>query len=177
MFKKNPLQVAAGFAEILSQVKVNMELLGKSHKTAFRNEIAEMSNSAVDDWIENDPTINHDLYVQANIHYKAFCDWYRTVDPSGKIPSQTIFGIQLRNTRLRQVTKKRIASGVLILIEHKPDVITDTFEQGTDKLKEVVPDVEGAVVFDADVELVEIDPSNLTPMQKMRLQLAKLTEE
>jgi hypothetical protein len=172
-FKKVPLDVAAGFAHVLDKVKVDLEFISKAHKNQFRNTIAANSQSIIEEWLDNDPTITKGAWLNASDVYASYKDWFRTANPSADIPSLTMFGRVIRQSEHLGIHKQETRSNIQYKFDVPPQKVEHKIEDAVLRVNQITHDNLSVEVFDYDVVDDKFDVNTMTPVQKMRVALMK----
>lgn len=172
-FKTRPLDVASGFAFILDNVKVDLDFIAKSHKNQFRNSIAANTQSIIEEWVDNDPTITKGVKRMAGEWYEEFKNWWRVSHPSDPIPSGTAFGKCMGKSEHLGIMAKSDMKGKNYTFELPPDTTPHKLEDSVDALNKVTKDSGKIIVYDLDIVEPVIDHGALTPIQRLRAALIK----
>ena len=173
-FKPRPEIVASGFAYILSKVKVDYTFISRAFKNNIRSLIVDNNKSTVDEWFENDPTIDTEKWVMSNLMYDEFKKWYHSNFPSSHIPSVTSWGKMMNQNK--RVDKKRTEKGnqYFVFKEAPKELIPPSIEE-VSKLTNTVTGLEEVTVIpDYDtVEETNVDFSKLSKMDLLRINIMK----
>lgn len=171
-FKKQPKDVAAGFSYILEQVKVDLDFIAKSNKNQFRNSIASNNQNIIEEWIDQDPTINKGVLIDAREAYESYKQWYRNSHPSDAIPSETAFGKIMSKSEHLGIVKHygKINQYIFGIV---PIIIEQKLEDAVKSINDITHDKDQIVVFDYDIEEPKQNFSDMTALEKMRALLQK----
>jgi len=177
-FKPNPEQLASGFAYVLDQVKVDGSFISRSFKNDIRDNIISINKTLIEDWLDNDSTVSYGVWVSSSTMYDDFKLWYQQSNPSDKIPSATTWGRAMRQDP--RVADKRTDTGVKYMISSQAlDVLLPPkIEEVSALVNTITGNTEIVVIEDHDKQPApSIDFSKLSPLDKVRLALAKLEAE
>lgn len=171
-FKKRPIDVAAGFAYILEQVKVDEELIAKSFNNAIRQGIVSNSTTVIEDWLNNDATVTRDKWVTSTDMFEDFKKWY-VHNVSANFFSITAFGRLMKNSSKVGVKWKRTNANVQYYIGQPPVAKVVDLEEVSNVCNTISDEGDVLVVYDNVEEDKMFDISAITPLERMRQQLRK----
>lgn len=164
-------EVAAGFAHILEQVKIDFKFISKAHINEFKAGIQESSSNEVEEWIKTDITIQRDKFCYSAELFEEFKTWCHSARPGKPVITLQSFGRMMGKCSKLGVEKKTTNSGAQYWIGNKIESIVIDREEVA---KQMGKDTNTPVVFenhDIVQEKVILDIDNFTPLQKLRAKL------
>jgi len=175
--KKVPHKVASGFAFILDKVQVDLDFISKANINQFKTEIILNDQSPIDEWFDNDSTINKGSYLLAAELYDDFRSWWRSTHPDENIISLNAFCRIMKQSKHLGVKQKRSARGSLYIFDAIKQETVFKLEDAVDEINKITKDTDTIVVYDLDMVEGIIDTSKLSPIEKMRAELRKHDEK
>ena len=173
-FDPNPRDCASGFAAILEKVKIDYNFISRSFKNQLRQTIVAKNNNAVEEWIENDLSIETNRWVKSANLYEEFKAWFKVANPSGMIPSLTKWGTMMKGCASYGVQHKRTNTSVEYFFGPLPTVVEIDNSVISDAINKVSEDVEPLIVVELDEpDEPKLDHFKITPVEKLRMQLIK----
>lgn len=172
--KIDPRRTGRGFACILDQVKVDLDLIKRSFINELRIEITNSDKSEVDLWLESDSGRQHigAKFQPATAMFEDF-KGYWVESHTGNAPSvsMSIWGKLMKQHP--QVENKRTSAGVEYRVRDEAVEVQlpPALESVSTSADKITPAFETARVIDLDhrVEPVKLQP--LTAMERVRLNL------
>lgn len=173
-FEPNPKECAEGFAFILSKVKIDYNFISRSFKNQLRQSIVARNLNAVEEWIENDLTLEMNKWLKSANLYEEFKTWFRIANPSGSIPSLSKWGRMMKGCASRGVQFKRGKNAVEYFFGPAPVVVEIDNSVISDAINKVSKDATPLLVIEMDEpDEPKLDHSKITPAERLRMQLIK----
>lgn len=177
-FKPNPEQVASGFAVILDKVQIDHSFISRSFKNDIRDNITSFNETIIEAWLDNDPTVSKNSWVNSAVLYEEFKTWWIRANPSDKIPSLTSWGKAMRADA--RVADKRSSTGVQYQISSQPlaVLLPPKIEEVSAMVNTITGNKEIVYIEDNDKQAAPpVDFSKLSKLEKIRLALLKEDSE
>jgi len=177
-FKPNPERVASAFAYVLDQVEVDHSFISRSFKNDIRDNITSFNETIIESWLDNDPTVSKNSWVNSAVLYEEFKQWWISANPSERIPSLTSWGKAMRADA--RVAAKRLNIGVQYQISGEPlaVLLPPKIEEVSRMVNTITGNKEIMTIEDNDKQPAPaVDFSKLSQLEKIRLALAKMDSE
>ena len=165
--RKEPDNVAAGFAFVLESVKVDFEFIGSAHINEFKREIQD-DGDVLGVWLQSDGNITRGTAIRANVFYEFFKDWFKENYPDQKPMSGIKFGREIKKMKQYGVTFDTSDKRLVTFTVGEPEQVQVIDRQAVaDNLSELTGSK--SVVMDCDVPPSAIVvPAPVTAMEKFR---------
>lgn len=164
--------VAAGFAWILEQVKVDQVFVNTSFINSLKASIIASSQNGVEEWLSHDPLITKGEFVGARILYDEYKIWVRTsAGTAAEILSETMWGRLMGKAAASGVDKKRAKDGMKYYVGVAPIVCAvnrDAIGQDIGRITQDTFDIKND-----DCEIVMPVAPVLSKAQRMRERLLR----
>lgn len=168
---RDPVSVAQGLGWILDQVQVDIKFISSAFVNSLKSQILLDSQNIVEKWIQNDPIITRDRWINAREMYVEFKQWMMDSNPGQSIESETTWGRQMSRAHRMGVQKRRGSTGAQYYVGEAAEAAAID--------REAVASTVGRLTGD-QVEIIDIDQSaepetgmKLTPMERLRLKLLR----
>jgi hypothetical protein len=172
LVQHNLKDLAKGFAWILEQVKVDMDLVSSAPMNQAKANVQAAQMDDAEGWVRDDIFVDRDVEMQAMALYGKFKEWFVKTNPSGKVPSSTSWGRQMGIMVSKGwVEKGKIPTGITYTVK---SVFEDrTFDKVVveGRFNAIVKDNKQTKDFDQTIERAGVDFDKITDIQKLRAAL------
>jgi hypothetical protein len=101
----DPEEIAASFAHILEQVKVDFNLIKSACINAAKADIQECGISHTERWVREDATIHRGHWKDAAALYLKFVDWFKLENPDYKPTTRNMWSREMKKIACVQHAK------------------------------------------------------------------------